>query len=416
MLFVYLVTSYLLLRVMESGGGAAGAGSAAEQAEAHGSDGAAASAKRPIRIVGVPEHFNRPVQMMADFVGDGEMEFQIQGGGTGAMLKAVKEGQSDVAIALTEGVVAEVVRGGGELAIAGLYVDAPLTWSIVVAVDSPYKTLADLEGQTVGVSRMGSGSHLMAFLLAEREGWDTSALSFEVLTDFVGLRRGVSDGKAAFFMWETFTTGPFTTEKGGTELRKIGEIPTPWPCFCLAMRRDTLDEPGAVERYKSFFTKLRGACGRFKADGRLSVRDVAAIYGLELADAKAWFRGVEYSDRASIQREVIEQTQRALLRLGIISKVMAAEDVVDARVTSVVDEPSMPRAKPRLSSDEETAAAFDRETGEDTDGPIPLGSEPMLTRRAANRSPGKAGREELRAQKAAALHAVLDHLDKWKRN
>jgi hypothetical protein len=58
----------------------------------------------------------------------------------------------------------------------------------------------------IGISRLGSGSHLMAQVLAQAHGWPADALEFVVLNDFRSLRRSVQDGVADFFMWEWFMT------------------------------------------------------------------------------------------------------------------------------------------------------------------------------------------------------------------
>jgi hypothetical protein len=57
--------------------------------------------------------------------------------------------------------------------ICGTYVDSPLKWGIVINPNSSHgvKNLSDLSDKTIGISRYGSGSHIMSFLLAERERW-----------------------------------------------------------------------------------------------------------------------------------------------------------------------------------------------------------------------------------------------------
>ncbi len=68
-----------------------------------------------IKIGGVPEHFNLPIQMAIE-----RDEFQQHGvdllwtyypGGTGAMTKALAEGELDLAILLTEGFVLAANNG-----------------------------------------------------------------------------------------------------------------------------------------------------------------------------------------------------------------------------------------------------------------------------------------------------------------
>ncbi len=48
-----------------------------------------------------------------------------------------------------------------------------MKWGIVVNPNSTrgVKTLKDLHDKTIGISRYGSGSHIMSFLLSEQEHW-----------------------------------------------------------------------------------------------------------------------------------------------------------------------------------------------------------------------------------------------------
>ena len=69
---------------------------------------------------------------------------------------------------------------------------------MVTGPNSKLKTLDDLVGKTIGISRFGSGSHLMSFVLADEKGWigDKEKLfKFSVQHDFTQLRNSVQTGK-----------------------------------------------------------------------------------------------------------------------------------------------------------------------------------------------------------------------------
>lgn len=59
--------------------------------------------------------------------------------------------------------------------------------AVITGKDTPYKSVADLRGKTIGVSRMGSGSQIFASYMALREKWfsDAATQSVEPL-DFKG--------------------------------------------------------------------------------------------------------------------------------------------------------------------------------------------------------------------------------------
>ena len=161
--------------------------------------------RRTIRVCGVPEHFNLPwIQCVKtrSFDSVADVTWTSVPGGTGAMVAAIAEGTADVAVALTEGIVAAVLasnRGPTPLRYAGSYVNSSLRWMIVAAGDlsgSP-GSLEELcerakSGRVirVSVSRLGSGSHLMAYLLAMREGWPLTCLEFIEDKNFRSMRSG----------------------------------------------------------------------------------------------------------------------------------------------------------------------------------------------------------------------------------
>jgi ABC-type nitrate/sulfonate/bicarbonate transport system substrate-binding protein len=59
--------------------------------------------------------------------------------------------------------------------------------AVITGKDTPYKSVSDLRGKTIGVSRMGSGSQIFASYMALREKWfsDEKAETVEPL-DFKG--------------------------------------------------------------------------------------------------------------------------------------------------------------------------------------------------------------------------------------
>lgn len=132
-----------------------------------------AGALQRIRVGGVPEHFNAPWHTAAAkgyFAACGlEVEWTDFPGGTGAMTAALRKNEVDVALALTEGLVVDLHRGNPSK-LLGTYVASPLTWGVHVLANSPLQSMADLEGAAYAVSRMGSGSHLMACVDAHARG------------------------------------------------------------------------------------------------------------------------------------------------------------------------------------------------------------------------------------------------------
>jgi len=86
-----------------------------------------AATRRVIRVGGVPEHFNAPWHTAAaqghfDAAGF-EVEWTDFPGGTGAMTNALRAGEIDIALALTEGLVADLhLRETTAYKLLGTYV------------------------------------------------------------------------------------------------------------------------------------------------------------------------------------------------------------------------------------------------------------------------------------------------------
>ena len=79
--------------------------------------------------------------------------------GTGQMLKSLRDGEVDVIVALTEGLVLDMAKGSGSgsassdstpaapapvVRLLGTYVQSPLTWAISTGATSPYTTVESL--------------------------------------------------------------------------------------------------------------------------------------------------------------------------------------------------------------------------------------------------------------------------------
>ena len=76
-------------------------------------------------------------------------------GGTGQIMSRLKANEIDVAIALTESLIAGIAKQTAEFKLVGTYVTSPLNWAVIVGKESKYQKLEDLRGEKIGVSRIG---------------------------------------------------------------------------------------------------------------------------------------------------------------------------------------------------------------------------------------------------------------------
>lgn len=122
-----------------------------------------------LRIGYVPEHFSSPLLQLAKL--DNTIELIKCGSGTGQLLTAIQNDEVDIVIALTEALITGIVKKTADYKIIGTYVTSPLNWAVAVGKDSKYEKLEDLRGEKIGISRIGSGSQVMASCMALEQGW-----------------------------------------------------------------------------------------------------------------------------------------------------------------------------------------------------------------------------------------------------
>lgn len=247
----------------------------------------------------------------------------------------------DLAIGLTEAWLAGILNTPTNQALSyqvvGQWVTSPLRWAIVTGRSrKDITSVADLQKKkTVGVSRHGSGSHIMASVLAQERGWpglESAAASFKVkpLGAFPDLIRGVNDGEADFFMWEHFTTKPSWTGPDA-RLKRIGEIYAPWPGWMIAASTAAFPSKHYGDLGK-VFKGLENAIAQFTQDKEKSIEmlgtgELACIY--EEDDAREWIEGVTYSDSIEgIDGAVIRKVVETLRLAGAVKEAgRALEDI-----------------------------------------------------------------------------------------
>lgn len=267
-----------------------------------------------IKIGGVPEHFNLPWHMCRE---EGKfkaeqinLEWQEYPDGTGALARDLREEKLDAAIILTEGVVKEIIAGT-DLKIVQKYISTPLIWGIHVAASSSFQSLDDLKQGTAAISRFGSGSHLMAYVNAKNAGWDVKSLKFEQIINLEGAVEALTQGKADYFLWEHFTTKPLV-DKG--IFRRIGDCPTPWPAFVIAVRTDFLDQH--QDWVEKMLQVINAATRGFKNIPAIN-QVLARNYDQHQKDIDQWL-GITNWSQDQISVTELAQVQEQLLELELI--------------------------------------------------------------------------------------------------
>ncbi|KAK3291789.1 uncharacterized protein B0H64DRAFT_348065 [Chaetomium fimeti] len=293
---------------------------------------------QPLRVGYVPEHFSTPLHFARKHYGL-DAELIAFPSGTGHMITALRAGEIDVGIGLTEGWVAGLGKaqqqqegaGDGGFRIVGTYVETPLCWAISTGANRPEISSVDsLQGSKIGVSRIGSGSYVMGYVLADERGWlvptagagtgreQASPYAETVVLDtFAKLRAAVNSGEADFFMWEHFTSKKYF-DSG--EIRRVGEIYTPWSSWKIVASTGLDGREDGARRVEDLMERLNQGIAHFNANQEEAVAYISTELDYSEEDAREWLKTVRFPERTQgVDPEVIVSTIDVLCKAGVLS-------------------------------------------------------------------------------------------------
>lgn len=288
-------------------------------------------ASQRLRIGFIPEHFSTPLHFAQKHYAL-EADLIPFPTGTGALTSALKSTDTssriDIAIGLTEGFVADLGKSKAQdsssgYGLVGTYVESPLCWAISTGIDrKDLQSVKDIKDSRVGVSRIGSGSYVMSFVLADQQGWlGRSGGPFEVVPigDFAALRKAVNEeNRAEFFMWEHFTTKHFWDTK---EIKRIGEIYTPWPSWVVVARE-------GVE-VEDLLEKLNLGVKHYLENTEEAVEHITNTMQYSTEDALEWMKTVRFAkDVKGVRPKMIDDTAGVLHKAGVLHEAGGSEHMI----------------------------------------------------------------------------------------
>jgi ABC-type nitrate/sulfonate/bicarbonate transport system substrate-binding protein len=281
-----------------------------------------------IRIGGVPEHFNMPVHLAienGEFSRRGlDVEWTNFNGGTGQMTKALREGEIDVCILLTEGIIADIIKGNPSKIISE-YVITPLTWGIHTAAENKLKHHNEIYDKRYAISRFGSGSHLMAIVDANLEGKKIDTEQFNVIKNLDGALDSLAKNETDVFYWEKYTTKPWV-DKG--DLKRVGEFITPWPCFMIAATNNILEEQ--PENIIRLLRVIHDSCDSFM-QSEYAIKIVSERMNQKPEDVARWFHSTEWSIHGWVSEKMLKSVMYYLKAADIVADNATTEDLVWVR-------------------------------------------------------------------------------------
>jgi hypothetical protein len=160
----------------------------------------------------------------------------------------------------------------------------------------------------------------MPFVLKQREGW-TEDFKFEVQNDFKTLREGVNHTGSATpsdaFMWEHFTTKKYY-DNG--ELKRIGEIYTPWPSWVLSASTKLTDTAEGHKTLAALFRAINSGINYFNLHPDEAVDYISSNLDYTDEDARAWLKTVQFASNVSVVDEptIVKKTIQILQTAGVL--------------------------------------------------------------------------------------------------
>lgn len=289
---------------------------------------------KTLRITGVPEHFNFPwkkVVAAQPFEKDGiSLQWTDESRGSGQMNKDLREDKTDLAIVLTESFLKDFEAGSPSKMI-GYHVISPLNWGIHIHGKCKVNSFEEISDPTFLISRIGSGSQLMSYVLAKREGWNAENLEFKIVNNLPGALEEMTPEKPEMFLWEKYTTKPWVDSE---QMKRIGEVPSPWPCFAIIATNRALEEFGEV------IFQLRDLV--YQESKKLqsspsAIEEISKNYELNAPDVKDWFSQTTWAVNSNLSRSQLAYSMSTMKELGLISEMIPLEDFLTYRQLSITE-------------------------------------------------------------------------------
>lgn len=266
-----------------------------------------------LSIGGVPEHFNLPWQLAIEqhvFAQNNlDISWQYYKGGTGEMVNALKTGELDLAILLTEGFLSAAANGL-EALIVKEYVSSPLVWGIFTGAESAVNSVYDSYAKRIAISRLGSGSHLMPLIHAEQRGESLDNYKLIEIKSLQGAINSLSQNESDLFYWEKYMTKPHV-QSG--ELRSIGEFSAPWSSFLIVANKQSYETK--KELILETIRIMEQQCRKFVND-KNSLIELQKRFSMSKEDAQTWLSQTVWNTRPTIRKQGLLNAASALQKIS----------------------------------------------------------------------------------------------------
>ncbi|MES2619978.1 MAG: ABC transporter substrate-binding protein [Bacteroidota bacterium] len=279
-----------------------------------------------IKIGGVTEHFNLPWNLAVEenkFSEAGvDLNWKFFAGGTGVMTEALRTGELDLAILLTEGFISAAAKGL-PAKIVKEYITSPLGWGIFTAANSQLYSVYNRLLKKYAISKLGSGSHLMAMIHAEQRGDIIMPEDLVEVKSIDGAMNSLTKNETQIFYWEKYMTKAFV--ENGT-VRMIGEFSAPWSSMLIIASDAVLQTKR--DAIKKVLAVINEESAKFVSSPH-SVRLLQDRFKLSETDASTWLRSTVWSSDYTIRLQGLENARQALIKIGSVNASLKVEELCD---------------------------------------------------------------------------------------
>ena len=238
------------------------------------------------------------------------------------MTEALKSGELDLAILLTEGFISAAARGL-KAKVVKEYITSPLGWGIFTGARSSHYSIYSRLPKKYAISKLGSGSHLMAMIHAEQRGEKISPADLVEVKSIEGAMTSLQKNETQIFYWEKYMTKAYV--ENGT-VRMIGEFSAPWSSMliiaseqALQNKREAILKVLSVINEESFqFVSSPG-----------SIRLLQERFRLSQTDAATWLHSTVWSSDYAIRIQGLENAKQALLKIGGVNADLKVAELCD---------------------------------------------------------------------------------------
>ncbi len=287
-----------------------------------------------LKVVGVPEHFNRAIkEIAAESASKSDalnISFIEESQGTGKMVQQIKGKEVDIAILLTEGGIKGCIAPSADheegYKIVQKYVQSPLQWGLHVKPNSKLNSIEDIDPKKIiaFISRPNSGSHNMLRLLAVDQGWNAEDIQLQQVGNMPGAieaMEALSEEDEALFLWEHYTTKP-NVEAG--HFKRIGDFKTPWPCFIVAVRDSVLENKS--EAVKAFLELVNQRAKEIVVQSN-TIEVFSKMYGLKEEDVTSWLAKTAWSSE-NLSEQELEKIMDLMQEVGMLTTRKPASELL----------------------------------------------------------------------------------------